>query len=183
MKTLKSIQLLSKAGLIISKIIFICCIVGFCGCLAGIVSLALGAEMFKIGDITVHGIIETETGINVPNLYVIMAAAMVLCVAEAVLCKFAQKYFKNELEDGTPFTMRGAKELLRLGILAIIIPSVASCICSIGIAIANHFLTDIKDVPLSDFSSFGIGITMIILSLFCRYAAELTEEKNTREQL
>ena len=31
-------------------------------------------------------------------------------------------YFKNELADGNPFTLRGAKELMRLGILTIAIP-------------------------------------------------------------
>ena len=47
MNTLKTIQGLSRIGKILSKIIFICCIVGFCGCIAGMVSLALGAETFN----------------------------------------------------------------------------------------------------------------------------------------
>lgn len=47
---------------------------------------------------------------------------MILCAGEAVLAKFAEHYFKRELVDGTPFDLGGAKELRRLGILAICIP-------------------------------------------------------------
>ena len=39
MNTLKTIQTLSKIGRILSKIVYICCVVGFCGCIIGIVSL------------------------------------------------------------------------------------------------------------------------------------------------
>jgi len=39
MNTLKTIQTLSKIGKILSKIVYICCEVGFCGCIVGIISL------------------------------------------------------------------------------------------------------------------------------------------------
>ena len=42
MNTLKTIQTLSKIGKILSKIVYICCVVGFCGCIVGIISLGLG---------------------------------------------------------------------------------------------------------------------------------------------
>ena len=48
---------------------------------------------------------------------------MVVCAGEAVLAKFAEVYFQNELQAETPFTLAGAKELLRLGILTITIPT------------------------------------------------------------
>ena len=89
MNTLKTIQILAKIGKILSKIIYVCCIVGFCGCIAGIVSLALGAETFKLGGVTVHSMIENKAGMNLPTLYASMAVGMLFCAAEAVLCKFA----------------------------------------------------------------------------------------------
>ena len=49
MNTLKTIQTLSKIGKILSKIVFICCVVAFCGCIATIISLAFGAETLRIG--------------------------------------------------------------------------------------------------------------------------------------
>ncbi len=39
MSTLKTIQTLSKIGRILSKTVYICCVVGFCGCIVGIISL------------------------------------------------------------------------------------------------------------------------------------------------
>lgn len=182
MKTLNTIQTLSKAGKIISKIIFILCIVGFCGCVLGIVSLAVGLESLKLGGLTIHGIIEKESGMSMASIYASMSVGAFLCAAEAVLCKFAETYFKNELTDGTPFTLRGAKELLRLGILTVAIPAVAVTVCSIGIAVLSDFHPETEDLSFGEFSSVGIGIMMIVMSLFCRYGAEQAEERSEQSE-
>ena len=113
MKTLKTIQVLAKIGKIISNIVFICSIVGFCLCVLGIVSLAAGGTLIKIGGVTVRGLIENNAGIPLPELYASMIVGVFICAAEAVLSKFAGIYFKNELEAGTPFTFEGTKELSR----------------------------------------------------------------------
>lgn len=172
MKTLKTIQILSKIGRIFSKIVYICCAVGFCGCVVGIISLALGGEVFKLGDVTVYSIIENHANMSMPTLYAAMAVGMVLSAAEAVLCKFAEHYFKNELADGTPFTVKGAKELMRLGILTVAIPLGAEIICSIGVAIADNFFPEIEELSLDWFASAGLGVMMIVSSLLCRFGAE-----------
>lgn len=177
MNTLKTIQTLAKIGKVFSKIIFVCCIVGFCGCIVGIVSLALGAETFKLGGVTIHSMIENEAGLNLPTLYASMAVGLLFCGAEAVLCKFAEAYFKHELADGDPFTLRGAKELLRLGILTIVIPLGTVIVCSIGVAIADNMVPGIDKLSIGEFSSVGLGVMMIVLSLFCRYGAERNEGK------
>ena len=173
MNTLKTIQILSKIGRIISKIIYICCAVGFCGCVVGIISLAVGGEVFKLGDVTVYSIIENYAHMSIPALYTAMAVGMVLSAAEAVLCKFAEVYFRNEIADGTPFTMRGAKELMRLGILTVAIPLGAEIICSIGVAIADNFFPEIGELSFDGFASVGLGVMMIVSSLLCRHGAEL----------
>ena len=175
MNTLKTIQTLSKIGRILSKIVYICCLVGFCGCIIGIVSLGLGGEVFKLGGVTIHSIIDSHSHMSMPALYTAMAVGIVLCAAEAVLSKFAELYFKNELADGTPFTMRGAKELMRLGILTIAIPLGTGIVCSIGVAIADNVFPGIDKLSIGEFSSVGLGVMMIVLSLFCRYGAELKE--------
>ena len=177
MKTLNTIQTLAKIGKILSKIIYVCCIVGFCGCIVGIVSLAIGAETFKLGGITVHSMIENKAGMNLPTLYASMAVGLLFCAVEAVLCKFAEIYFKNELADGNPFTLRGAKELMRLGILTIAIPLGTVIVCSIGVSIADNIYPGIDKLSIGEFSSVGLGVMMIVLSLFCRYGAELNEGK------
>ena len=177
MKTLITIQTLAKIGKAFSKIIYVCCIVGFCGCIVGIVSLAIGAETFKLGGVTVHSMIENKAGMNLPTLYASMAVGLLFCASEAVLCKFAEIYFKNELADGNPFTLRGAKELMRLGILTVAIPLGTVIICSIGVSIADNVYPGIDKLSIGEFSSVGLGIMMIVLSLFCRYGAELNEGK------
>ncbi len=177
MKTLITIQTLAKIGKAFSKIIYVCCIVGFCGCIVGIVSLAIGAETFKLGGVTVHSMIENKAGMNLPTLYASMAVGLLFCASEAVLCKFAEIYFKNELADGNPFTLRGAKELMRLGILTVAIPLGTVIICSIGVSIADNVYPGIDKLSIGEFSSVGLGIMMIVLSLFCCYGAELDEGK------
>lgn len=177
MKSLKAIQVLAKIGKILSKIIFILCIVGFCLSLVGIISLALGFEGFKLGDVTFKSLIENKAGLSIPSLYVMMATGVVFCAAEAVLSKFAEIYFRNELADGTPFTQRGAKELTRLGILAIAIPLAAAIVCGIGVGIVSNFYPEVEDLSRGGGTSVGLGVMMIVMSLFCRYGAELREEK------
>jgi len=176
MNTLKTIQTLSKIGRILSKIVYICCVVGFCGCIVGIISLGLGSEVFKLGGVTIHSIIESHSHMSMPTLYTAMAVGMVLCATEAVLSKFAEHYFKNELKDGTPFTLRGAKELMRLGILTISIPLGMVIVCSIGVAIADNFFPEIEKLSYDGYASVGLGVMMIVSSLFCRYGAEVCDE-------
>ncbi len=182
MKSLKTIQVLANIGKILSKILFILCIVGFCGCIVGILSLALGLESFKIGDVTIRGIIENKAELSMATLYAAMAVGIVYCAAEAVLCKFSEIYFRNELADGTPFTLRGAKELKRLGVIVIIVSLCAGTVCAIGLAIAHRANPEIDKLPLESIGSIGIGIMMLICSLLCRYGAELRSEK-TEETL
>ena len=178
LKTLNTIQVLSKIGKILSRIIFVCCIVGFCGCIAGVLSLALGADTFKLGGVTIHGLIEKSAGMSMPAMYAALIVGMVFCAAEAVLSKFAEIYFRNELADGDPFTMRGAKELMRLGILTIAIPLGTVIVCSIGIAIADNIYPGIEKLSAGEYSSVGLGVMMIVLSLFCRYGAEMQGVKS-----
>ena len=50
MKSLNTIQKLSKIGKVLSKIAFIFSVIGFCGCIAGLLSLNFGnGRLIKIG--------------------------------------------------------------------------------------------------------------------------------------
>lgn len=150
---------------------------GFCFCAVGTVCLAVGVESVKIGDITVRSVIEENSGIPVQMMYLYMAVGMVFCAAKAVISKFAEIYFKNEIADGTPFTLRGSKELLRLGIIDIAVSYGDAILCGIGVAIAGQFIAGTEEMQFDGFSSIGIGIAMIIVSVICRYGAEIREGK------
>lgn len=111
------IQKLSKLGRVLSKIAFVFSAIGICGCIAGLLILCFGnGSLIKIGGVTLHALVSEEYGYNIKSISAAFSGWMVVCAGEAVLAKFAEVYFKNELRAETPFTLAGAKELLRLGI-------------------------------------------------------------------
>lgn len=176
-KTLGTIQKLSNVGKILSKIVFIFSIIGFVGCIAGIISLSVFPDGgFKIGGMTIHGLAETNADISMGTAYTAMAIAIVFCAGEAVLAKFAGNYFKHELDAGTPFTFDGAKEMLRLGILTICIPAATSTIAAITYAIMSHAFTGVDKLDFSNAFSIGLGVMFIIMSLICKHGAEVSQK-------
>ena len=98
---------------------------------------------------------------------------------EAALAKFAACYFKKELKAGTPFTLSGAKELLRLGILTVAIPLG----CALAANITGGILAGYMPVDRELLSSFlpdnegsiTLGIMFMLMSLLCRHGAEQKE--------
>jgi hypothetical protein len=179
LKTLKTLQTLSKVGKVLSTIVFVLCIVGCAGCIIGIVCLAAFPnvpESFKLGDITIKGLVEKEAEISIMTVYAAMAAGIVACAGEAVLAKFAQRYFKNELAAGTPFTFKGAKELIRLGVLSICIPIGSFIVAAIVFAVFKAIANDVSDVEMHGSFSLGLGIMLIIAGLLCRHGAEVSEK-------
>jgi len=176
-KTLNAIQTISKIGKILSKIVFICCIVGAVFCIVGLASLAVGVgELFKVGDVTVYGLIEANAQMSIHTMLAAMVTGAIICAGEAVLAKFAELYFHHELAAGTPFTLEGSKELMRLGILSIAIPVAVSVAAAIAYGILRAVLGDVAELDMTDLS-VGLGITFIIMSLLCRYGAEQAEKK------
>lgn len=177
MGSLKTIQVLAKIGKIMSKIVYICCIVGFCGCIAGMLSLAVGAEALKLGGVTLHSIIQSKANLSVNSLYATMAVGMLLCAGEGVLAKFAEHYFARELADGTPFDFGGAKELFRLGVLTISIPLGTMLIGEIVYAILAELYADIAPLELKGYDAVWLGAVFMIVSALCRHGAELKDGK------
>ena len=145
-------------------------------------SLALGGEAGRLGGVSIHSIIEDHSHMSLPTLYTVMAVGMVFSAAEAVLSKFAEHYFKNELDEGTPFTLGGAKELRRLGILTIAIPLSMVIFCSIGVAIAENFFPEIEKLSYDGYASVGLGVMMIVSSLLCQYGAEVGGGRTVSER-
>ncbi len=173
MRSLKTIQSLAKVGRVLSSIVFICCIVAFCISLVGLV---MGDTALKAGSVTIQGVIdldELEEYLTPSVMRAVMGMALVSIFAEAIVAKFAEIYFKHEIADGTPFTLRGANELMRLGILVIVLPLAASIVCTI----LSAAIPGGEDAPiLDDYTSIGLGVMMIIMSLFCKYGTALREK-------
>lgn len=185
MKSLNTIQKLSKIGKILSKTAFIFSVIGFCGCIAGFLCLCFGnGSLIKIGGVTLHGLIPAEYG-SIKGITAKLFGWMIVCVGEAVLAKFAERYFKNELKAKTPFTLAGAKELLRLGILTLAVPNGCAAIGSIAAGIVTGFMKaerEALDMHFNSEASILLGIMFILGSLLCRYGAKLREHSDESAQ-
>ena len=180
MKSLNTIQKLSKIGKVLSKIAFIFSVIGFCGCIVGLLSLNFGnGRLIKIGGVTLHGLIPEEYGYNIKIITATLSGWLIVCAGEAVLAKFAESYFKNELKAKTPFTLAGAKELMQLGILTLTIPTVCAVVGSIAEGIIAGFMkvekAAVMDMYFDNESSVVLGIMFILGSLLCRYGTQLRE--------
>lgn len=182
MKSLNIIQKVFKAAKILSEIAFVFAFIGFCASIVGVLSIAFGADsVIKIGGVTVHGIISQNLGVDVKSIAASLCGASILCAGIGITAKFSKAYFKNELNAGTPFTFEGAKEALRLGIITIALPTG----CGVAGSIINSIVAGYFNVEKSGaFSAFyndevsvAVGVMIIVMSLLCRYGAELKESK------
>ena len=110
-------------------------------------------------------------------------AVLLLLLGEIILAKSAQKYFKRELKAGTPFTLSGAKELMRLGVKTIVIP-VASYIAA---AIMWYIMRQVFQMGGGEFDqditiNLGLGIMFMIGSLLCKLGAQQSGEKGGEQE-
>lgn len=179
MKSLNNIQTLSKIGKVLSKIAFIFSVIGFFGCIVGLASLTFdNGSLIKIGDIELHSLLMDNEGYKISSICAVLSGWMIVCAGEAVVAKFAEVYFKHELQAGTPFTSAGADELKRLGILSVAV--------SVGGAILGTILQELVvgftsatmiETTYECKSAVFIGIMFIVMSIFCRYGAEVREDR------
>ena len=177
-KDLKTIQKIAKAGKAFSKISWIFCIIGAVGCLVGIVSLVMGVDqLLKIGEVTIYGILKDESGMTLASMYAAMGAGIVSCIGGMIPAIFAERYFKNELRAGTPFTYEGAKEMKRLGILTIVVPLVSTMIAEAVTVMIGNRLGTALDISPENSLSIGLGVGLLILSVIFRYGEGLEEKE------
>lgn len=173
MKTLDILQTISKIGKVLCKVVYICCVIGAAGCLLGILVLPFSdTGILKIGGVTIHGLIVNRVGIDPNSLYPVLAGILFACVGHAVVAKLGESYFRNELTAGTPFTIPGAAELLKLGIMAISVPLATRILGQIVSDIVAEFVGSGDAFAMEIGDSVSIGVTMILMSLVFRCGAE-----------
>ena len=186
MKSLNTIQKLAKIGKILSRIAFLLSVVGFCGCVIGLLAASLGnGGLLRLGGVTLHGMISGEYGLHIGSVTGLLSGWLIVCAGEAVVAKFAEGYFRNELAAGTPFTLPGAKELLRLGILTLAVPAGCALTGSIVRGIVAGFMKVEETAALNRSfncdASIALGVLFLLGSLLCRYGAELTQRTEPSE--
>ena len=180
-KTLHTIQNLAKVGKVLSSIVLILCIIAAAGCLAA----AVCGEMFgdfeiKLGGITISNMVETELGLMKGGIVTVCAVSFVLVMGEVFLAGFAKRYFKHEIEAGTPFTMEGAKELKALGLKTILIPVISYGVAALVWLVMTRFLQMGGGEYKTELSiNLGLGIMFIVGSLLCKLGVQQNEEKKS----
>lgn len=173
MKTLKTIQILSRLGKILSKIVFIGCAIGVAGCAVGMLSLPVAETgVIKIGGVSIHGLIVNRAGIELNSLYPLLIGGLIVCLGQAVTACFAERYFGHELAAGTPFTQAGASELFRLGILTICVPLGTLILAQIVSGLVAEIIGCGAAFNPEGGDSVALGVMFIVMSLLCRYGAE-----------
>lgn len=173
-KSLKIIQVLAKIGKVLSVIAFVVSIIGAIGLLA-LIAIFMGIKDLSIEGTTLISMLESE-GFSFADMIFTGIVSTAFCIGSAIIAKFASKYFSNEIEDGTPFTYDGARELRRLGILAIAIPAGIALVSSITFVILKQFYPSITNDGLSGTLEIGLGVTFIIVSVIFQYGAEFVEK-------
>lgn len=175
-KTLKTIQTVVKISKIFTTIIKIFSIVGFVASLVAIALFRFGdGVLLTLGEASIRGIVGVKDGVE-PMAYIVsMAITAVICAGEFTVALFAERYFRNELAAGMPFTLDGARELFRLGIIAIVIPTVTLIISEILYAIFSRLVGGIDRIDMNSIGSAGTGVTLLIFSLLCKHGAEISQ--------
>lgn len=165
-KNLKVVQTTCRVLEIISKVVFILCLVGAICAILGVVFLSISNFFPKLVDK-----IENDSGRTIFQLIGSCLIGVVVCIQGIVVSKAHKDYFAMEQKDGTPFTFEGAKAFRTLGIMNIVAPLIAMIVSSIIGAICGCW-DDIRlDIGL------GLGISMILLSFVFAYGAEIEQGK------
>lgn len=178
MKTLKTIQTLAKIGKVLSCIAFIFACIGFGGSVVGALSAAFGGGFaIKLGGVTIYDLFGGARYSELEGVCAALLGWMIVCAGEAVVAKFAELYFKRELAAGTPFTLSGAKELTRLGILTLAVPTGCAVLAAVVSGIAASFLRagEAMDVHFDNGASIAFGVMFLAVALLCRLGAEQTQ--------
>ena len=116
MKSLQTVQKTFRVFQILTQIAMILCFVW-----AGLAALGMlcGAVWYH-GGVVVGASQEllyrlTETG-GLAEMTGVLLTETIFALTDGILLAFAYRYLKAEQADGTPFTLRGADQVLHLGI-------------------------------------------------------------------
>lgn len=170
MKSLDTIQKISKVFKTLCSILSVLYIVWAAGSLLAVIFSAPGQEIIKIGGVSVHSLIIKQTGYDINGVMGLYLHGIFTGAAYSAVYGFASKYFAQELKDGTPFTKSGAKMLRTLGIYTIVLPLAAVIVTSIVCAYGKYTVN-----AEDNEASVVMGLVILLVSLLLEYGAELEE--------
>lgn len=182
-KSLKTVQTICKVCKVLAEIAFVLFVVIVALMLACGIFIGAGKmdALLSSGALVLDEMLQ-QSGVTQEYVTAVFICMTIIIVAEAVVAKFINVYFKHELKAGTPFTFEGAKEMLRLGIITIAVPVGASLVATIvfGIMAAGSGL----DSEFNFEISLGMGLMFLALSPLLKHGTELRlRAQNAEEKL
>lgn len=172
MKSLNNVQKISKVLMILSKIVFVCAIVG---CALCTISIPIIAVYFNNPEIMrLLATYDVQIGYN---------QAVCSCVCGAIECGFVialyvfvVKFYNLELKIGTPFNNIVATKMRKLGWLHIILPIASMIVVAI---VSVCFKVDATDMISG--GNLTLGIVYLIVSFVLKYGAEINQANESIE--
>ena len=171
MKTLESIQKTCKVFKTLAEIAMI---VSFIGAGITLIGLLYGVawRSGSVMGISMENVLRLTQEAGLEQMIGTLLADFVFALTDGLLFFFAYRYLKQELADGTPFTVAGAEQIKSLGIKTIVMPLVAIVIA----AVIDECLGSAHSGDWGNGAAVVLGIALILFSLVLRYGAELQEE-------
>lgn len=173
MKSLQTVQTIAKVLRIVFLVLLALMAVAVVATFIGAILMLAVPYFDEIG--WMENIFWEASVDNAKELAVAMIAELMVMIGTGAVLFFALRYVHHELKDGTPFTRRGAKELLTLGVIALAAPLAADLIASGIISIAG-----LRTWVLQG-SDIGYGIICIVLSYVFQYGADILQSVATEE--
>ena len=179
-KNLKIIQVLAKIAYVISSIVFVLSLIGSISCVIAIIMLvsvqSLGAEFVDLS----RSLFD-QSGMSMLSVLYACLLGAIACVSEVVLSLRAKKYFRHQLDVGTPFTYSCGEKMFKLGLWCVIVP-VAVAICNAVIYVVffafDPFLIETEFSSVVDVST---GVIFLVLSVVFKHGAEIAERLNKND--
>ena len=154
------------------------CIVGASFCAVGVLCMTAalrGGQVFGLFGEPV----DMFAGMTDPiRMNAELWAAFIQLMAKAILLALAERYFKMEQAEGTPFTEQGADRLKQLGLCCIWISIVATVLAAVIAALQGAA----DAATIGNSAEVITGIVLILASMIFRYGAQLEHTPQTAEQ-
>ncbi len=177
-RSLRTVQTVAKVIKVFTSIFKYVCLV------AGVLSFASAFLILIVPEALIGNYAELYSefysiGINDKiTLFISCVAASIFAIAAGAVYMFAEKYLKNELIAGTPFTYAGASELKRLAIISLAVSGGVMVLSGIFmgiIALLNpQIMNNSEVVEVS--MDLTPGLLMLLLSAIFKHGAALRQE-------
>lgn len=163
-KTCKVFQTLAKIAMILS---FVWTGITLVGVLCGVVWYT-GGHVYGASH---EGALQLTQAAGDLQMIGVLLGDFVFALTDGLLFLFAHRYLKQELADGTPFTIAGADQVRNLGIKTIVMPLVAAILS----AVIYECFCLAHPGDRDNGTAVVLGIALILFSLVLRHGAELRE--------